>query len=191
MSEITDTFYRMVIDFGIGQGVDSREIGPYCTGYTDEYAYEAAADQYRKAHPDDDVFPEYEGYGVLTLQTVETEDWREFYTFFPNPRYFNDGMGTIYPVVGHPSEEEMLATHLANSPDYFKDQSEAMTEVGRYPAYTSVAINFAEAPTKAQEQRIYERAQEYAEKHGLKIEGFRLLKEITTREEVWSVSFGS
>lgn len=156
--------YIFVIDTNKYSGNFERQMCAYCTGFYGEC--EVGKEYAKMFDKDFNIEDEYEGDNIFyeNIEYKSDDGCSRPCIVFNNPKYGNDGDGN-----------HVLLTET-NKDDYL------------YSAYNSVGILFFEKPTEKQIEIMKERALKFVDifDKTVKIEGFRLMKEIRTIEECFS-----
>ncbi len=144
--------YLFVIDTNQYAGSFERPMCAYMTGIIGECEVgNKEAEQAKKEIPTEIAVLEQ-----LVEQVPDEHGCHRPVTILPNPRYGNDGKG----------KHQQLTDDNKNK--------------FQWPAYYSVAIYFHTQPSLNEIKLLKERAQKFAVKEGITIEGFRFLEEYKT-----------
>ena len=148
--------YLFVIDTNQYAGGFGRQMCAYMTGVVGECEVgDKEAAQAKKEIP-----TEVAALEQLVEQVPDEHGSHRLVTIFPNPRYGNDWRGK-HAVITASNEHEFP-----------------------WPAYCSIAIYFRTDFSSGEIKLLKERAQKFATREGITIEGFRLLEEYKTYKEI-------
>lgn len=184
-----DDIFIFVIDTDSYAGNFERELCAWMTGQIGDCEVgDKQMEQFQKDLEADNSILDFDGFVIR--QPDEYGHMRPA-AIWPTPGWFNDGIGGYY----QPGQEaEALIAYKKEAKEAYKNNPEALKtleatkDVGRWPAYLSVAIFFSEKPTHQMLACMKRRALAHPLREKFKITGFRLLRRLVRYETAMTMT---